>query len=142
MMLDEHHQRIDGNADHDGRNAVEHVGGEAHDVAGGVAAVLSEIDAGAHTQRYANEGSDTHDHGSADNGVSHASPGLAHRLGNPGEESPGDGADASIDHRSHDQEERHEHHQGGADNSADPEEVHEAAAETDVMQCSSQACRG
>ena len=73
VLLLHHDERVDGDAHHDGGNAVEHVCGEADGVAERLAAAkLREIDAGGDADRNAHEAGEREDDAGADDGVRHA----------------------------------------------------------------------
>ena len=68
-----HHQGIDGNADHDRGHAVQHIGGEADQVAKAVAPVFRQINARADAQGQPDHAGDRQDQPRAHDRIRHAS---------------------------------------------------------------------
>ena len=62
MLLRQHHQRIHRNADDDRRNAVEHVGREAHQIRIASAAELRHVNSGANAERHADQRAEAENH--------------------------------------------------------------------------------
>ena len=106
--LRDHDDGVGDDADHDGGNAVEHVGGKANDVAEAVAAVFGDIDAGADSQWDADQAGNRKNHAGSDDGVGHAAAGFAHRLGSLGNEGPVERSQAAVDKIGKNREQRHQ----------------------------------
>ena len=79
-MAERHDEKsVDRDADHDRRDAVQHVGGIAHRERDAAAVVLREIDAAEKADRHPHDGGDEQQLGAADERVGHPAPGLADR---------------------------------------------------------------
>ena len=70
----------DGNADHDRRHTVQHVGGKSHQVAKAIASIFRQVDARADAQRHTDEAGHREDDSGANDGIGHAAARLARRF--------------------------------------------------------------
>src|SRR5207302_5800735 len=96
MFLIQDNDGVGHDADDNGGNAVEHVGGESNNAAHAIAAELSQVDARTHSQRHAQNAGDSEDEPGTHDGIGHAAAGFAYRLRSLSQESPVDGADSAI----------------------------------------------
>ena len=133
MFLPDYDQRIDGNADHDGGHAVQHVGGEANHVAEAIAPVLRQIDAGANAQGNADHAGHRENQSSAHDAIRHSSAHFTRRLWRLREEGPVDRADALDDQVSENGKQRNQHQNGSQDGEAGRSPVREPAPKTDFL---------
>ena len=107
MSLGEHHQTVRHDSDDDRRHAVQHVGGEANQVAEArAAAVFREINSGADSQRNSDHAGDQQNVNRSGDGVRHAAAGFTRRLRNLGQERPVDRTNSLVDQVSEDRAQR------------------------------------
>ena len=111
-----HHQAVGHNTHDDRRHAVEHVRGEADQVAeAGPTSVFREINSRADAQGNAHGTGNEQNVNRSGDGVRHASAGFAGRLGNLGQEGPVDGADPLVDQIAEDRSQWQQHQDHGSD---------------------------
>src|SRR6267143_6952390 len=115
------------NADDDRRDAVEQVGGVAHDKSGGPAAEFREINGAKESDGNADERSEQQQLGAAEDGVGHAAAGFADRHRQLGKEIPTNRCSAVINEVAKDEEEHGNRNQGAYTGHGEHKVAHEFA---------------
>src|SRR6267378_1254293 len=105
MLKRKNDEGVGKNADNDGRDAVEQVGGITHDKSGGPAAEFREINGAKESDGNADERREQQQLGAAEDGVGHAAAGFTDRHRQPGKEVPTDRCSAMINEVAKDEEE-------------------------------------
>src|SRR5260370_15809455 len=115
------------NADDDGRDAVEQVGGVTHDKSGGPAAEFREINGAEESDGNADEGSEEKQLRAAENGVGHAAADFADRHRQLGKEVPTNRCSTAINEVAKDEEEDGNRNQGTYTSHGEHKVAHELA---------------
>ena len=141
VLEGEHDERVGEDADDDGGDAVEQVGGVADDESDGAGAEFREIDGAEKTDRHADERGEEKELGAANDGVGHAAAGFTDGSGELGEEVPVDGSTAVIDEIAEDEEEDGDGDERAEAGHGEHEAAHEfAPTETWAHECAPPRC--
>src|SRR5580704_15180122 len=130
MLLVKNNDRVGNNANHDGRHTVEHVGGEANDIAEAVAAIFRDVNTRTYSDRYSKNTRQRKNEGRANDGIGHPTACLAYRSRSLSEKSPVDRTDAAVEKVAKDSNKWREHQDDREHGEAGHQMIDEAAAQS------------
>ncbi len=132
MSLVEHDNGVRNDANDNGGNAVENVGGEPNYSTETITAKFREVDSRAYSEGHSNQARDPKNESRAHDGIRHSTARFAYGLRSLSQESPIDGSEASVKQIAKDGNQRHQHQHHCHHGQAGHYMVGDAASQADL----------